>query len=485
MNDQGIIAARSVKRKVQWNAATIKGERIGMSVLRRTGWEIGIGAATLAGVSIAAMTAAHAGGFAVREQSAYYQGMSFAGAGTGDTLSSMYWNSAAAASAPGMNSESHVSIILPDSEITATGGLLTGEGIDPDGPGPAGPLPACAFDNCESGDIADPALVPASYANYQINDQLYLGIAMNSGFGLVTKPDNTDWAGSAIAITSDVFSINVNPTLAYKLTPELTVGVGVQVEYLDVRLNRGPFPGIETIGRTAEVDDIGFGATAGVSWTPTPGTTIGVGYRSAVKFDLEGDYASEATGGDSRSAKADLTLPDMVTIGLRQSLTDRVDLLAGYEWTNWSRAGTIPVEVTGFDGPAEELRLEYDDGHFVSLGLEYDYTPLTTLRAGVAWEKSPISDEERNVFLPDSDRLWLSVGATHRLTEKITIDLGYTHIFSDDAPICREIGGPGDPCTAPIGDEIIVAEGEASVDIIAASFKYKWGDAEPELEPLK
>ena len=448
-----------------------------MSFLRRTGWEIGIGAAALAGVSIAAMTAAHAGAFAIREQSAYYQGMSFAGAGTGDTLSSMYWNSAAAAAAPGMNSESHVSIILPDSEITATDGILTGGG--------------CALDNCESGDIADPALVPASYANYQFSDQIYFGIAMNSGFGLVTKPDNTDWAGAAIAITSDVFTINVNPTVAYKITPDLTVGVGVQVEYLDVRVNNGP--GLTAGGRSAELDDIGFGATAGLTWKPVAGTTIGVGYRSAVSFDLEGDYAALGVPlpgppgaidiiGD---ASADLTLPDMVTVGLRQSISDRLDLLAGYEWTNWSRVGTIPVSVEGFGEP-ESLRLNYDDGHFVSLGLEYDYREDTTLRFGVAWEKSPISDEERNVLLPDSDRLWLSIGATHRLTEKITIDLGYTHIFSDDAPICRELDGPADPCTdAVLGDELIVAEGNASVDIIAASFKYKWGDAEPELEPLK
>jgi long-chain fatty acid transport protein len=87
------------------------------------------------------------------------------------------------------------------------------------------------------------------------------------------------------------------------------------------------------------------------------------------------------------------------------------------------------------------------------------------------------------VLLPDADRIWLSVGATHKLTERATIDLGYTHIFAEDAPICRQAPAGG-PCngTAPA---LIVAEGEASVDIISASFKYKWGGAEPELEPLK
>jgi long-chain fatty acid transport protein len=288
----------------------------------------------------------------------------------------------------------------------------------------------------------------------------------------VTKPDNTAWAGSPIAITSDVFSLNVNPTVAYKITPELTVGVGVQIEYLNVRLNNGP--GFTPNGRSAELDDFGFGATAGVTWTPAPGTAIGIGYRSSVNFDLEGDY--QIIGVTTLDASADLTLPEIVTVGLRQNLTDGVDLLAGFEWTNWSRIGSIPVRNT-----PETLNLNWEDGYFYSLGVEYAYSPATTLRAGIAYEESPITDETRSVLLPDANRLWLSVGATHRLSDKITIDLGYTHIFSDDAPICRE--APNEPCDG--GTPIIIAEGEASVDIIAASFKYKWGDAEPELEPLK
>ena len=413
-------------------------------------------------------TEAQAGAFAIREQSAYYQGMSFAGAGTGDTLSSMYWNSAAAAAAPGMNTETHVSIILPDSEISLDSGVAVNT------------PPFGAGLGKESGDIADPAVVPASYANYQINDRLYLGLAINSGFGLVTKPDNENWAGAVLAVTSDVFSMNINPTIAYKLTPELTVGVGVQVEYLDIRL-RNDGRALGRAPRDAELDDVGIGFTAGASWKPAQGTTLGIGWRSAVDFDLEGDYHAGAF--NSNNAQANLTLPDIVTIGLRQTLTPQLDLLAGYEWTNWSTVGTIPVHANGI--VPESLRLNYEDGHFVSLGLEYKYSPATTFRTGIAWEKSPISDEERNVLLPDADRFWVSVGATHKFSEKVSVDVGYTHIFADDAPICRNTSG--NPCTSTTtpATTLIKGEAEGSVDIISASFKYKWDDAEPELEPLK
>jgi long-chain fatty acid transport protein len=443
-----------------------------MRILRGTALKTAASAIALVAAGVATTTTAEAGGFAIREQSAYYQGMSFAGAGTGDTLSSMYWNSAAAAAAPGMNSESHVSLIIPDTEITATGGALTGGG--------------CALSNCESGSLADGALVPASYANYQVNDQLYLGIATNSGFGLITKPDNTAWAGSAIGITSDVFSINANPTIAYKLTPDFTVGIGVQIEYINVRLTNGaaPAPLAVAFGKTGprstELDDIGIGATAGATWTPLPGTTIGAGYRSSVDFDLEGSYSGDPfgpTGAYTGGANAELTLPDVVTIGLRQQLTDRLMALAGYEWTNWSVLDVAEVYRSSDGGLQESLPFHYKDGHFVSLGLEYAYSPDTMLRTGIAWERSPITDEERNVLLPDTDRVWLSVGATHQLSEHMTIDVGYTHIFVDDAPI--SISAPGG---APL---LLEADADSTVDIISASLRYKWGGDEPDLEPLK
>ncbi|WP_170937261.1 MULTISPECIES: outer membrane protein transport protein [Rhodomicrobium] len=434
-----------------------------MRILSRNESRFCAATATLLGASVAAMTAAHAGAFAVREQSAYYQGMSFAGSGTGDTLSSMYWNSAAAASVDGFNSESDVAVVIPDSEITANGGAFRFLGRDSD-------------------QISDVTVIPTSYYNYQLDDRWYLGLAMNSSFGFKTKPDNVPWAGTPLALTSDLFSVNVNPTIAYKLRPDLTVGVGVQVEYLDVRLTRLPAPVPGDIGRRAELNDVGVGGTAGLNWTPLPGTSFGVGYRSQVDFELDGFLHNAFNNGIDNHARADLTLPDMVTVGFRQALSPRLDLLLGYEWTNWSMLDTIPVRAQ--NSPTEFLRLEYDDGQFVSGGLEYDYTPATTLRIGLAWEKSPISDHERNVLLPDADRIWLSVGGSYRYSEKVSFDIGYSHIFVDDAPICREapVGGPCN--TATRLDDLIRADADTSIDIVSASYTYRWG-VKQVLEPMK
>src|SRR5215212_6519720 len=110
------------------------------------GMKYGASLAALVCAVAALGTEAQAGAFAVREQSAYFQGMSFAGAAAGQELSSMFWNSAAAAAAPGMNSETHVSLVIPHTEVEATGGALLGNPFASD---------------TNSGQIGDPTPVPA------------------------------------------------------------------------------------------------------------------------------------------------------------------------------------------------------------------------------------------------------------------------------------------------------------------------------------
>ena len=107
-------------------------------------------------------------------------------------------------------------------------------------------------------------------------------------------------------------------------------------------------------------------------------------------------------------------MPDIVTLGVRQRIGDRFRVMAGAEWSNWSRFGT--VEVKG--GPAPiGLPFEYDDGWYFSLGGEFDVTERATVRAGVGYQLSPIDDNVRTFRLPYSNgfcRQWArATGSTN------------------------------------------------------------------------
>lgn len=369
----------------------------------------------------------------------------------------MFWNPAALGQFNGVNSDSNYSLILPDTEITATGGTVLGLGADR-----------------TSGDIGDAAILPASYFSYQMSEQIVLGLSVNAPFGLTTDGDY-GWVGSPFARESKIVTYNFAPTVAYRVTPGVIVAAGLQVEYIDAQLRSANplLPPGGSLGPTAAVkgDDVGFGFTAGILLTPAPGTSIGLGFRSKIDHDLEGTFHIDSPLVPARSdIFANVDLPEIVTLSFRHDLMPAWTLLGTVEWTNWSRIPALTVFCEdvgpGCAGPGATLNnlpLNWDDGWFFSAGLEHQYNSQITLRGGVAYEISPIdTDEGRTIRVPDADRVWVSAGLSYKYSEWTTVDLSYAHVFVEDA---TTIQGEG-PLT-------LVGEVDSSADILAVGVRSK------------
>jgi long-chain fatty acid transport protein len=462
-------------------------------------------AATL--IAGAAMTEANAGGFGVREQSTEFQGESFAGAAAGGALSSMFWNPAAAAAKDGINSEASYTFFLPDASIKATGGTLaTGQLTGLGGN-------AAFYDYTPPGangeQFGHDAWVPASYVNYQINDRLYAGLALNSPFGFAVKPSNL-YDGSPLAETTKIFSLDINPNLAFKLTPTLTLGVGLQVEYLHEHVVAGALPGtpgtfgafgsgsglrglvtvatgVDVKGGSVDVANWGVGSMLGAIWTPTATTTLGLGYRSSIDYRLHGGcngttlqnlVAGSPGCGAFQTVNGSLQTPDTLTFSIRQDLSDRLTVLGTVEWQGWSKIQPSTSH-TNSGAPILFSPVGFNDDWFYSIGAEYKYSPFLTLRAGISYEKSPVTDSNRTVFLPDADRWTPSVGASYKYSDKITVDVAYSHIFLKDAPITQSAGA----LAALTGSNLLYSGlAQTNVDTFSVGLKYHLGGG---FAPLK
>jgi len=127
------------------------------------------------------------------------------------------------------------------------------------------------------------------------------------------------------------------------------------------------------------------------------------------------------------------------------------------------------------------LDFRWRDGWLFALGGEYDWSPELTLRAGAAYEISPVGSAiTRPVQDPDSNRTWVSVGATYRLSANSSIDFAYSHMFfENDAPFNRL------PSSVLLQDPAFLLLGEAdlSTDLISVGWKIRWGGSS--LAPLK
>lgn len=430
---------------------------------------------TSIGVLLTATASANAGGFALREQSAYGQGSSFAGIAAGGALSSMFWNPATMTQAKGIQFEQVVTGIMPYASHTVNAASFAAFGA--------------------AGDSADDALVPAGYASWQVNDKFWLGLSVNSPFGLsVSFPDL--WAGRTYAETTALHTYNFTPSFAYQLNNWISVGAGVQIQYATASfvsglpVNGAGAGGLASLTNTANIqlNGWGYGFTAGVTLTPTENTTIGIGYRSAINQKADGTLslpAGPVYGAPFSTPGAvttQLNLPDSVSVGLRQRLSSQWTGLATVEWTHWSRIGTSPITLAstgapatilaGLGGGAVTIPFEYKDGWFYSLGAEYEWSRALTLRGGVAYEKSPITDQVRTPRLPDNDRVWLSAGLSYKLTNKLTLDGAYSHLFVRSTSV--NLGpGTGNPSSSTV---VYSGSVNSHVDIVSLGVKYRWDD---------
>jgi long-chain fatty acid transport protein len=397
-----------------------------------------------AGLSAGFATTAYAGGFALSEQSTVATGSANAGAAAGGFLGSMYWNSAATAALPGTNTESSYYLVLPNADAHVTNSLV--------GPG-------------SSGNVGIDSYTGSSYGSYQVSKDLWLGMAINSPFGLATKPENTAYPGNILGLTSKLTAIDANPTFAYRLAPGVTIGAGVQIMWAQAKLQFNEVPGASAVARFGGTDWTA-GGTAGIMLEPMRGTSIGLGYRSQMDLNLDGSFAQPLAPGVHFNGVGTVKLPDIVTLSARQEIAPNARLLGTVQWTNWSRFQSLDLVTQGVPGGKASIPTDWSDGWYFSLGGEYDYSHALTLRGGVAYELSPEdSAEKRLTIVPDNNRVWLTAGASYKWSETVTLDVAYAHIFVQDGAFDRN---------AAITDLPVSGTIDASCDLLSVGTRIVW-----------
>src|SRR3974377_1326155 len=435
------------------------------------------------GVLIAASPAANAGGLAIREQSAYGEGTSYAGVAAGGDLSTMFWNPAVMTQFAGIQSSSTYAGILPySSHSPSPGNTYFGSLAAPQG---------------GTGNTSNAALVPGTTFSYQINQNLWVGLSFNSPFGLsVSFPEN--WVGRDYGASySNLTTYNVTPSVPYRINDWISIGAGMQIQYANLAFQHGlsavvqPFPPIPFFGLAASPVDAklsangwGYGFTAGVTFTPQPATAIGLGYRSAIDQKFSGTLTlpPPALGGPG-ALPANLTVnaPSILSLGLRQRIDPQWTLLGTVEWTNWNRIGTSVISTPLPPSPFLTLPFQWKDGWLFSIGAEYKASDRLSLRTGFGYEISPVTDQVRFPIIPDNDRFWASIGASYQIWRGLVANLAYSHIFFR-TPSINISAASGNPWFAtsitsanPSGVAYIGSV-QSHVDILSIGVAWRWDE---------
>jgi long-chain fatty acid transport protein len=293
----------------------------------------------------------------------------------------------------------------------------------------------------DGGDGGDWAYVPNAFFTMAINPKLSFGLALNVPFGLKTEYD-TPWRGQLTAVKSEIKSVNINPSIAFKVSDAVSIGAGVSIQKLEAELTSvAPLAALGT--QTLKADDIGYGYNLGVFFQASPSTRIGAHYRSTIKYELEGTQTFSGTGVPNANSNvtADLKVPDSFSLSLFQALGSSWELLADATWTGWSSLQQLTATRTtasslgGVGSTAASLPFQWDDTWRYSVGANFKLNPVTKFRFGLAFDQTPTNDATRTPRLPDQDRTWAAFGVQYKPSKTGILDFGYAHEFIKDATV--------------------------------------------------
>jgi long-chain fatty acid transport protein len=364
-------------------------------------------------------TPAEAAGFQLQEQTASGLGVAYAGMpAAAQDAGVVFWNPAAMPLLPGTRAAAAAHFIKTSFDFRSAGPLPEGSTYDRFGDG---------------GNAGGGSWVPALYGKMSISPRLSVGLAINAPFGLSTEWHGP-WAGTFHGLTSEVETLNINPAIGYRLGSHLSIGAGVSYQRLEATLTNGVTPLLPAAQGELQGEDWAYGWNVGALIEFGQGTRVGLTYRSAISYSIEGDltFDDAALVGLASGVKADLKLPPTVAVGVSHQINPSLRALADFTWTGWDSIQALTVIATSGtrEGQAvSNTALNFENGWRAGAGMEYQFRQEWLLRGGVAYDRSPVQDEFRTPRLPDENRTWLAAGVRFQPNATLSIDVGYAHLW--------------------------------------------------------
>ena len=389
-------------------------------------------------------TSAWSAGFQLNEVSSSGLGRAYSGEG-------------AIADDAGNASRNPALIMMFDRPTFSAGAIFVDPGVDITGRSPTGA-------SLNSDNIAPTAWVPNMHFVAPINEQFGWGASVTSNYGLATEfGDN--YAAGAFGGKTDLETLNLNLSGAYRLDSHWSFGVGFDAVYAKAKIERyagdlgkvvagsGALPpalarqvaGIPADTQIAYLkgDEWGFGWNAGILYELDKNNRYGFTYRSEVKIDFDGDYKSSlpsaynqilgnfglpmGTNGSTTGGSLSLHLPEMWELSGYNKVAPQWAIHYSLTYTSWSQFQEL--KATNSKGDTLFYKDEsFRDAYRIALGTTYYMDDNWTFRTGIAFDDSPVPADKRSISIPDQDRFWLSAGATYAFNKDASIDAGISYM---------------------------------------------------------
>ncbi len=319
---------------------------------------------------------------------------------------------------------------LEGNELMLAGGLLKSNvEFDPDSAGGDG------------GRAGGYAPLLGAFYTHSLSDDWKLGVNLISISAALLDYDD-DWAGRYQCQNVSIFTITANPTIAYRVNDQFSIGAGINIMYGELEMDVAiPRPGPLTDGQaTLDGDDLDVGFSLSAMFEPSEQTRLGILYWSKIEPSFSGDLSIEPIGA-TIGTDTDLTFPQFIRVGIYHELNDKWAVLGTIAWEEWSKLDNLFLSTTS--GTTADIPRNWDDTWHFAAGVRYRIDDQWLVQGGIAHDTSPVDSVDRTADMPLDKQFRFSLGVEQKRSDKVTI--GFTFEYGDfgDAKI-KSSGPTGD-----------------------------------------
>ncbi len=299
----------------------------------------------------------------------------------------------------------------------------------------------------DGGDAGDPLPSISAFYTRPYNDRVTFGIGGLILTGLAADYDN-DWAGRFQAQEVSMAVLGVVPSVGFRVTDKLSLGLSVPVMYseleLDVAIPQIPGSPQPDEGK-AEIDgdDVQVALIGSFAYEFSPRTHIGGRISSNYEFEYDGNVEAAFLG--SVGVNTELTLATQARVGLSHVINGRWTGYLTWGWDNWSEMDEVLLST---ESNGAVLPRNWEDTYHYAVGFDYSYNKRWTLRSGISYDDSPVEDEFNRADMPIDEQWRYAIGADYLRddgkvisTSLVYADYGDARIEAADAlPVAGLVG---------------------------------------------
>ena len=273
----------------------------------------------------------------------------------------------------------------------------------------------------------------STFYSHSITDDLMLGFGLFGNFGAALDYGD-DWAGRHLVKETTMMGLTLQPSLAYRISDQWSLGAGLGINYGIFKLTRDRLHAGDE--KEYKDTDVAFNGRLGVLFEPTNRVRIGLMWATKVKynFDIEAHGNLPESGMPwTLPITAKVSTPQQAMFSVVTDVSERWTLLGNIGWQQWSDFSNLKVQV----GRTEQSSsLDLQDTWHGALGAQYKVTVATRLNFGFAYDTSMYKDQNKAFLTMPAGATWrFGVGVQHQLFDKSSVGAAFQYHLIEDVVV--------------------------------------------------